>query len=614
MNTQKTAESLVRLLGGTKNIVNLTHCMTRLRFTLRESEKVSIPAVEKIEGVRGVATQGGVFQVIIGTDVDILYKELTEKYITTRDGAGEVKKQGVGNRILELISSTLSPLIPVIMGAAFLTIILSLLSQFGVLTSEMSSYKVLAAITDCVYYFFPVLIAISLSARLKVNQMFAVATACFLLFPTFTALFNGGEVIVTLFGLPIKYAVYNKQIIPVFLSVICQKYIEKLVFKWMPKPLRTMVGSGLVLTLTVAVTVLVLGPAGAIATEWINMGIYFIVDNMGWAAVPVIAFINPILLGTGLGSANFPIMLSSYIANGYEALILPAALAGNAAQVGAGFAIALKSKNKELKAVSSEAAVTALMGVTEPIIFSVHYRLKRTLIAVMIAGGVAAILPGITHVACYALATGVLSLPAYLPGGNFNMIMACLSMVLGIACGFAAVWVIGFEDPKEDGDERPVDNAPVPSALKTQIKVMAPVAGKLISLEHLADKAFLDMGQGVAIVPEEDTVVSPVSGRVTAVSKTKHAIAVTTEDGAEILIHVGLNTVDLNGAYFKLLVEKNTQVKVGDKLLRFDREKIAAAGCDVTTPVLMTNCNLDFALVVAAAEHISAGELLFTAQ
>lgn len=456
-NKKETASQIVLALGGKENIVHLTNCMTRLRFTLLDEAKADADRIRAVDGVRGLAVGGGVFQVIIGTDVDVVCKEIREKYLDEGTGYDEDKsleegkeKKGPISRALDLVSATLSPLIPVIMGAAFISILATILQLTGLLSSESTTYQLITKMSDAVYYFFPVLVAWSFADRLKCNKAIAIAAACFLLLPDFLALFGeGGELAVTLFGIPVKYVSYSKQIIPIFLAVLGQKYIEKGVYKIIPKVIRTMVGSGLVMLLTVSLTIMVCGPLGALATEGINAMIYFVVDKCGWGAVPIIAFINPILLGTGLGTANFPIMLLSYMNNGYEALILPAALAGNAAQVGVGLAIALKTKNSHLKEVSNECAVTALMGITEPIIFSVHYKLRKTLLLSMIAGGIAAILPGITQVKCYVLATGIFSLPGYLEGGTFNFVMACLSIVLGVAVGFVLTWFAGFKDPEK---------------------------------------------------------------------------------------------------------------------------------------------------------------------
>lgn len=453
-SVRKTAEQIVEALGGKENIVHLTNCMTRLRFTLREEGKADREKIKEIDGVRGLAVSGGIFQVIIGTDVDVVCKEIRDNFLDENTGydeekqGGEAEKKGPVSRALDMVSATLSPLIPVIMGAAFISILATILQMTGILSSESTTYQLLTKMSDAVYYFFPVLVAWSFADRLKCNKAISLVVAGFLLLPDFMALFGQGEALVTLFGLPVKYVSYSKQIIPIFLAVLCQKYIEKAVFKIVPKVVRTMVGSGLVMILTIAVTILVCGPLGALATEGINACIYFVVDRCGWGAVPIIAFINPILLGTGLGTANFPIMLMSYLENGYEALILPAALAGNAAQAGVGLAIAWKSKNSHLKEVSNECAVTALMGITEPIIFSVHYRLRNTLLLSMIAGGVSAILPGIMGVKCYVLATGVFSLPGYLAGGTFNFVMACLSILLGVAAGFVLTCIAGFKDPE----------------------------------------------------------------------------------------------------------------------------------------------------------------------
>lgn len=458
MNLEKTAKEIVETLGGEENIVNLTHCMTRLRFNLKDDSKANLEELDKIKDVLGVVNSGGVLQVIVGTDVDRFYKEILSKYHIV--GLGEVpedeeevtEKKNIISQALDLFSAAFTPLIPAIMGAGFISILLALLSQFGILTSESTTYQLLNGIANCVYYFFPVLIAYSLAGRLKVNQVFAIVVACFLVYPDFQSILTASTeagTSATFFGIPVLAATYSKQIIPVFFSVITQKYIEKVVMKYTPKVIRTMVGSGLVLILTVLVTITVLGPAGAKLTELFNACVYWIVDTCGWFAVPIMAFLNPFFLATGLGSANFPIMLMSYINNGYEALILPAALAGNAVQAGSGFAVAYKTKNKELKSVATECGITALMGITEPIIFSVHSRLKKTFVTVMIASGVAAILPGITHVACYALANGVLSLPAYLPGGVMNLVWPCITIVESVIIGFVATMLTKFEDPKE---------------------------------------------------------------------------------------------------------------------------------------------------------------------
>lgn len=456
MKLEETAKQIVEALGGVDNIINLTHCMTRLRFNLKDDSKANLEALEKINGVMGVITSGGVIQVIVGTDVDRFYKEISTKYNIEALGKVEddvkEEKKNILSRALDLFSAAFSPLIPAIMGAGFISILLALLKQFGIMSDQSTTYQLLNGISNCVYYFFPVLIAYSLAGRLKVNQVFAIVVACFLVYPDFQSLLTSATEAgtkVTFFAVPVMAVTYSKQIIPVFFSVIVQKYIEMFVMKYTPKTIRTMVGSGLVLILTLFVTITVLGPAGAKLTELFNTCVYWIVDKCGWFAVPIMAFLNPFFLGTGLGSANFPIMLMSYINNGYEALILPAALAGNAVQAGAGFAIAHKTKNKELKSVATECGITALMGITEPIIFSVHYRLKKTFVTVMIASGIAAILPGVMHVACYALANGVLSLPAYLPGGIMNLVWACVTLVESVAIGYIATMLTKFEDPKE---------------------------------------------------------------------------------------------------------------------------------------------------------------------
>ncbi len=452
MNIQKSAEAVVKAMGGNENILHVTHCITRLRFKLKDDSIADRASLQKIEGVLGSVNAAGSYQVIVGKYVDSFYKEISKQLGNQQISEIQEKKKGIFSQLLELISSALSPLIPAILGAGFLSILLALATQFGILSTESNTYLIINGIANCVYYFFPVLIAYSFAQRLKVNSVFAIVSACFLLYPDFINLFQNGEVQVHFLGIPVMYVSYSKQIIPIFFMVYCQKRIESFVYRWIPRSIKAMIGSALILTLTIVITIVVLGPIGNLMTEGLNALVYFVVDRCGWVAIPIMSFLNPFFLATGLGSANFPIMLMSYVNNGYEALILPAALAGNAVQAGCGFALFLKSKNKEFKSVSLECAITALMGITEPIIFSVHYRLKKTFLIVMAGSAVAAILPGITGVACYALATGILSIPAYLPGGIMNMVWAIASLLLGLFVGFIFTYFASLDEPEDDAN------------------------------------------------------------------------------------------------------------------------------------------------------------------
>ena len=452
MDFEIVSSKIIDNVGGAGNIANVTHCMTRLRLSLRDTDLVNSEAVKAIDGVMGTVLQGNEFQVIIGADVDLLYKKTKELLAIQRAASGDAeqstqkpaKRRNPVSAVLDFLSASLSPLIPVIMGAAFITIVLTILSQLGILASDSQTYQVLNAITSCVYYFFPVLIAYTAAQQLHVDTTIAMAVSCMLLFPDFLALFNNGETEVAVFGIPIMYGSYSKQIFPTLFAVAAQAVIEPFIYRIIPKQLKTMVASGLTLTICALLAITLFGPNGSLLTQGMNTIVYFVVDSLGWVAIPVIAFINPFMLGTGLGSANFPIMMTTFVANGYENLILPAALAGNAAQVGSGIAIATMTKNSELKHLALDGALVALFGTTEPIIFTVHYKLKRTFFAVMVGSAVAAIIPGVFQIKCYGLVNGIFSLPAYLPGGMENFIVACVSIVAGIICGFIATRLIGF--------------------------------------------------------------------------------------------------------------------------------------------------------------------------
>lgn len=452
MNYEKLASSILNNVGGKDNVVNLTHCVTRLRFNLKDNSKANEKALEKLDGVVGVIKQGGQFQVVIGNEVANVYKEVV-KLVGVQNNKVKVlsnkNDESLLSRVLDTIAGIFTPILPAITGAGMLKAILILLTTFNVLAEESQTYYILNFISDAAFYFFPVILAYTAAVKFNANPFIAMTIGGVLIHPSFTALVNNNEPVKFL-GLPVTLASYSASVIPIILTVWLLSYVEKIVDKITPKIFKFFLSPLLIFVIVAPISLIVIGPLGTIFGNYLAAFISYLNNNLGWLVVGVLGAISPLLVMTGMHYSFFPLLITSFATFGYESMMTPAMLAANIAQGAAAVCVSVKSKNLKLKQLAGSSGFTAVLGITEPAMYGVNLKLKKPFLGVMIGGFVGGLYAGFTGVKSFAMGPpGLSSLPIFMGPGN-NLINATITIVISFVVAFIATWIIGFEDPVEE--------------------------------------------------------------------------------------------------------------------------------------------------------------------
>lgn len=594
MKYTNTAKEILKTVGGEDNIESLVHCMTRLRFVLKDESQADDAYMKNIPGVMGVMKKGGQYQVIMGNDVASYFKELQKiSTFSTNANTTSSKKKNPFEAFVDIISSCMSPLIPALLGGGMIKVLLILLPLMGLLDAKGQTYTILAFFGDAPFYFLPIMLAYTAAIKFNVTPMLAVSVAGIMLHPNFVAMVTAGDP-VFLFGIPVTLASYSSSVIPILIMVWLMQYIESFFEKIIPTAIKSFMKPLLIILISGFLALVVVGPLGTYAGELLSTIILGIQDKAGWLALGLMAAFMPLIIMTGMHWAFAPIFLIASPATP-DILILPAMLASNIAQGAATLAVSLKAKNKNLKQISAAASISALVaGVTEPALYGVNLKLKKPLYAAMISGGIVGIYIGITGLKSFAFAVpSVVSLPQFIGGGsNINIFNALVVTVGSFLLTFILTWIFGFDEEPENA---PVPNSDAENTVQSGSgdtkKIAAPTSGKVVPLEKVADTVFSEkmMGDGIAILPDDNTFVAPFNGTVTTVFPTKHAIGLTSDSGIELLSHIGLETVSLDGKFFTTFVEAGDTITEGQKLVEVALDQLIAAGYDITTPVIVTN-------------------------
>lgn len=594
MKYTNTAKEILKTVGGEDNIESLVHCMTRLRFVLKDESQADDAYMKNIPGVMGVMKKGGQYQVIMGNDVASYFKELQKiSTFSTNANTTSSKKKNPFEAFVDIISSCMSPLIPALLGGGMIKVLLILLPLMGLLDAKGQTYTILAFFGDAPFYFLPIMLAYTAAIKFNVTPMLAVSVAGIMLHPNFAAMVTAGDP-VFLFGIPVTLASYSSSVIPILIMVWLMQYIESFFEKIIPTAIKSFMKPLLIILISGFLALVVVGPLGTYAGELLSTIILGIQDKAGWLALGLMAAFMPLIIMTGMHWAFAPIFLIASPATP-DILILPAMLASNIAQGAATLAVSLKAKNKNLKQISAAASISALVaGVTEPALYGVNLKLKKPLYAAMISGGIVGIYIGITGLKSFAFAVpSVVSLPQFIGGGsNINIFNALVVTVGSFLLTFILTWIFGFDEEPENA---PVPNSEAENTVQSGSgdtkKIAAPTSGKVVPLEKVADTVFSEkmMGDGIAILPDDNTFVATFNGTVTTVFPTKHAIGLTSDSGIELLIHIGLETVSLDGKFFTTFVEAGDTITEGQKLVEVALDQLIAAGYDITTPVIVTN-------------------------
>lgn len=610
MDYKALAGEIIRLIGGTENIRQLTHCATRLRLEFYDRSKVDAKKIESLSGVISVVDKGGQFQIVIGNDVQTVFravkaemKEEPGQSSRESDAADDGEKPGIVSRIISVISTTFTPVIPALIGGGMIKAVLSILVLFNLVNEASTTYSIITFISDAPFYFMPVLLAYGAAMKFQCSPIMAMTLACALLHPTWTGIVSAGEA-VTFFGIPVILVDYASSVVPIILSVWILSYVEKLAEKYSPSVIKFFLKPLLTMFISIPIALLIVGPLGNLLNDIVQAGADFLNARVSWLIPMLMGAFQPFLTLTGTAWAMTPIATSQISALGYEVVNGPGMLASNIAQGGATLAVAVKAKNKDLKQLASSSGFTAVMGITEPCLYGVLLKLKRPFVASMIGGAVGGIYAGISGLVRYSFVSpGLTAIPAFIGENPMNVVHAIITIIISFAAGFAAAWILGF---KED---------PVPAETSAQNSasdeiITAPVAGRSAALSEVNDDVFSKevLGKGAAILPSEGKVYAPADGTLTVFFETGHAVGMQTAGGAELLIHVGLDTVNLQGKYFTPKAKAGDQVKAGQLLLEFDLEAIKKEGYDTVIPIIVTNTP-DYSSVLPASEGtVKAGD------
>lgn len=604
---EQTAKSVLDKIGGESNVKTMTHCMTRLRFELRDNNKADRAALENTPGVMGTNIAGTQFQVIIGNDVPKVYEEINKIAAfgggSAQADEGPKKKKNPFSALLDIISGIFTPLLPALAGAGMIKALLSVSDAFGWMAADSSTYQILKVIGDGTFFFLPILIAFSAAKKFGSSMFLAAAIAGAVLHPELTALFGKGGAI-TFLGLPVTVVTYSSSVIPILLAIWASSYVEKFLNKVIPSALKLLFVPMLTLLVIVPATLVAFGPVGSLVGQGLAGGITWLIDNTGIFGGLVLGGTMSLIIMTGMHWALVPIAILSLAEQNYD-YILPIMFAANLGQAGATFGVFLRSRNPQFKALSLSTSFSAMMGITEPAMYGVNMRLKKPFVAGLIGGAVGGAIYGLFHVKIYVMAggAGLPGIPAMIgPTFAYGMI----GMAVAFAVSAVVTFVMGFKDiPVPASETNAPADAVAPAAVETEPVAAAapiiveirntalnsPATGTVKALADVDDVTFAGeyMGKGIAVVPTAGIITAPADGIVNSLAVTKHAVGMQTADGAELLIHVGLNTVRLKGKHFNVLVEEGQAVTAGQPLLAFDIAAIRAAGYDLTTPMIVTN-------------------------
>ena len=596
MNYTDISREILEQVGGEQNVKSLIHCMTRLRFVLKDESIVNDSKVEKINGVIGTNRQSGQYQIIIGNNVVPVYNAINSiaKFNdnSTQDKENlKGKKQNPVSIIIEFISACMSPLFPALIGAGLLKVLLLVLgpSVFNIISSTNDTYIVLNALGDATFYFLPILVAVTASQRLKTNPYLAVSVVSMLIYPDLITLL-GRNSPTHLFGfIPIVHASYASSLVPALLAVLLLKYIEIGVDKLTPEWAKNFLKPFLILLITGIITLVALAPLGSIIGVGV-MGILDAIYNFApWLAMGVFAAAMPFIVMTGMHWAFVPLTLLALGSGGvgYDLMLLPAMLASNLGQAGATFGVAFKTKDKDMRGMAFPAAISALLaGVTEPALYGVTLKLKKPLYAACISSGIAGIVAGLFTLKAFAFATpSLLSILQFIsPKGTQNFVIACAVGAISFIGSLVLSYIV------TDGDE---SDQNLNNLIEDHFTVYNPIKGSSIDLSEVDDATFSSgvLGEGYAINPEIGIVKAPFTGTVEVLLDSNHALGLVSNDGINVLIHVGLDTVNLGGKYFYPKVKQGDKVVMGQTILEFDLDSLVKEGYQVTTPIVITNSN-----------------------
>ena len=602
-------KEIISLIGGKDNIQGVAHCVTRLRLSLKDKTKADVEAIKKLDGVIDVVSNDVAFQIIIGTHVTDVYTEfmemigLGEDNETVSDEKLTLKK--IPMAILSVISESMTSIVEVLIGAGMIAGFLSILSLTGILSSESPTYQIMETLKTSVFTFLPVFLAASSARRLKVNPYVAMVLAT----AAMSNNINGAEGL-SIFGYSLPTIEYANTFIPILLGVWLLSVVTKYLEKFIPKSVQMFFVPALSLMIVFPVMLIAFGPIGM----WIGSGLNWLFDtlaqNVGyWIVVSIYAATQPFLIVLGAANFTFPVVVNFFTELGFDPIFTPAATISDIAVCGAIIGYLLKTKNQKEKNTFASIGFSALMGVTEPAVFGVFLKYRKPFIAVIVGGGIGGLIAGLAGVKGMTMAWGLAGLPAFLAGGTANFVWMIIACIVSFTLAAAVAYGLGIpseelEEKKDESKDKLMNN----TFTSNQVSLSKASSGEVVELSTVSDKAFASeaLGKGYALIPDINSqdVLSPTTGEVTVVFPTKHAYGIKTKEGVEVLVHIGIDTVNLEGEGFESFVEVGDQINVGDKLATVDYQLLDSKGFDSTIMVVVTN-TADFLDIVPLEDQLN---------
>lgn len=615
------AKEVVAAVGGKENIVNVTNCMTRLRFVLKDDSIPDKDKVAGIKGVKGVMNQGGQYQVIIGTHVSEVVKDVRREAQISGEGSINkedmklIKKDSLWNRFFKTISGCIMPMLGPMIAGGIIKGILVILVTAGILTKTDGTYLVLYAAGDAILYFMPVIVGFTCGKVFDCNPYVTAVIGAAFLYPDLVSAVSaeGG---ITFLKIPVAAASYTNTFLPIVLASFVASKLEKLAKKFIPSMLQLMLVPTFVLAVTVPLSWIVIGPVMNTVSSWLSKGVFGIFGMSPLLGGTLLGAFWQLVVLLGLHAAFIPILMNNLFSQGYDPVNAVLGLTVWAL-AGVTLGYALKNKDPEKRGIGFGSLASALCGVTEPAIYSIALPNFKLFVCAWIGGGISGGILGALGGKMYTMAgDGLFRIPAMInPEGldiSFYGFIICALISFAVSAVLAFIMAdSGVEEAEQVAEQMDTDmnnhvleENKMISDNKENI-IYAPVSGKVICREDIPDETFASgiMGEGVGIKPEEEIIVAPFDGEITSVVDTGHAVGLTSSDGVELLIHVGVDTVKMQGDGFQVFVTEGQKVKTGEKLLKFDRDKIRKAGYSDTTAVLVTNSD-DYSSVKTVAENV----------
>ncbi|MCP1421510.1 PTS system beta-glucosides-specific IIC component [Paenibacillus xylanexedens] len=609
-NYDQLAKDILSRVGGRENVNSVFHCVTRLRFKLKNESVAKTEELKNLPGVITVMQSGGQYQVVIGNEVPDVYKAVVKVGNFPSEGQVEEetdnsgKKVGLFSRFIDMISGVFTPLLGLLAATGMIKGFNEMFVAFGWITQDSGTYQLLKATGDCLFYFFPIFLGYTAIKKFGGSPFLGMAIGASLVYPTLGGL-KAGDPLYTLFtgtlfespihitflGMPVILMDYASSVIPIIIATFVAVKLERFFKNVIPKVVSTFLVPFFTLLVIVPATFLVIGPISTWAGQLIGAGATNIYELSPIVTGLIIGGLWQVFVLFGLHWGLVPVALLNLSTSGADPVIAMS-FAASFAQIGAVLAVLLKTKNTKIKTLSVPAFISGIFGVTEPAIYGVTLPLKKPFIMSCIAGGIGGGILGYAGSKIYMIGgLGVFGYPTFInkeTGLDFAFYMAIVASLIAFVLGFVLTYVVGFKDPVEKVAAPAPVLDPNPNS---RYEIVSPMAGEVVALNEINDVTFAGehMGKGIAIRPTSGRVVSPITGVVQTVYRTKHAIGLVSDDGVEMLIHIGQDTVKLKGQHFTTHVKDGDCVNAGDLIVEFDLQAIKDAGYETVTPIIVTN-------------------------